>query len=368
MEELLAASLKRHPGLARPERGLLLELVQGVKRWEVRLDYVISQLSDLPLKKLHPLVLQLLRLGAYQILMLDRVPARAVLHESGNLAKAWGLPRSHVGFVNAVLRRLAAGETPPMPDPESDPVSALSVVHSHPVWLVRRWLARYGPQRTAARLGANNRIPPLSVRINTLKTDPDRLVAQLAREGVEARRSQLSPVGLIFESIQASPTDLPSYREGLWLFQDEGAQLISGLLPLKPGLRLTEIGAGRGGKTTHLAEGMANSGLLLAVDSHAGRLKELKKNMLRWGVNIAYPLEADAAVALPLKSRSYGCAGSGRAVLCPGHPAAPPGDQKPAQRGGPGYVSSPASCDAFGGSQTPKTRRSPALYHLHHRT
>ncbi len=302
VEELLAATLKRHPGLSRPERGLLLELVQGVKRWEIRLDYVLSQLSQLPLKKLHPLVLQLLRLGAYQILMLDRVPARAVLHEAGNLAKARALPRSHVGFVNAVLRRLAAGETPPLPDPESDPVVALSVLHSHPAWLVRRWLARYGRQGTAARLGANNRIPPRSVRVNTLKTDPDRLMARLSREGVVARRGRFSPAGLIFETIQASPTDLPSYREGLWLFQDEGAQLLAGLLPLRPGLRLTEIGAGRGGKTTHLTEIMGNTGLLVAVDSHPGRLRELKLNTRRWGVEIVQPLRADAAAALPLKS------------------------------------------------------------------
>jgi 16S rRNA (cytosine967-C5)-methyltransferase len=281
---------------------LLLELVQGVKRWEVRLDYVLSQLSALPLKKLHPLVLQLLRLGAYQILMLDRVPARAVLHEAGNLAKARGLPKSHVGFVNAVLRRLAAGEVPPLPGPAGDPVLGLSVLHSHPAWLVRRWLTRFGPEATAARLAANNRIPPLSVRVNTLKTDPATLMARLAREGVAARRCRFSPVGLIFESIQTSPAELSSYREGLWLFQDEGAQLISGLLPLGPGLRLAEIGAGRGGKTTHLSEAMVNSGLLAAVDRHAGRLKELRKNTRRWGVEIAYSIQADAAAALPLKN------------------------------------------------------------------
>jgi 16S rRNA (cytosine967-C5)-methyltransferase len=304
VEELLATALKRHPGLSRPDRGLLLELVQGVKRWEVRLDYVLSQLSEMPLKKLHPLVLQLLRLGAYQLLMLDRVPARAVLHEAGTLAKARGLPRSHVGFVNAVLRRLAAGEVPPLPDPESDPVLALSVIHSHPAWLVRRWLAHYGPQLTAARLAANNLIPPLSVRVNTLKTDPATLMARLAQEGVTARHGRFSPAGLIFENIQASPTNLASYGEGLWLFQDEGAQLIAGLLPLGPGLRLTEIGAGRGGKTTHLAEAMCNFGLLVAVDSHPGRLGELQLNTRRWGVKIIRPLRADAAVALPLQSGS----------------------------------------------------------------
>jgi 16S rRNA (cytosine967-C5)-methyltransferase len=301
VEDLLAIAFKRHPGLPRPERGLLLELVQGVKRWEVRLDYVLSHLSELPLKKLHPLVLQLLRLGAYQILMLDRVPARAVLHEAGNLAKAKGLPRSHVGFVNAVLRRLAAGPVPPLPDPATDPVLALSVTHSHPAWLVARWLARSGPHEIAARLAANNRIPPLTVRVNSLKTDPASLINRLAAEGVKARRGQFSPAALIFENVQAAPTNLASYREGLWLFQDEGAQLVTSLLPLKPGLRLMEIGAGRGGKTTHLAETLGNSGLLLAVDSHAGRLKELRQNTRRWGVEIVHPLRADAAGALPVK-------------------------------------------------------------------
>jgi 16S rRNA (cytosine967-C5)-methyltransferase len=303
VEDLLAATLKSHSNLPRPERALLLELVQGVKRWEVRLDYVLANISDLPLKKLHPLVLQILRLGAYQLLMLDRVPARAVLHEAGNLAKAKKLPRSHVGFVNAVLRRLAAGEVSPLPDPESDPVRALSVFHSHPAWLVARWLARYGRELTAARLAANNRIPPLMARVNLSKTDPESLIKRLAAEGVEARPGRFSPAGLVFETILAAPTDLASYRQGLWLFQDEGAQLASGLLPLKPGLRLAEIGSGRGGKTTHLAEALNNSGLLLAVDNHAGRLQENQQTTRRWGAQVVQLLRADAAVALPLKSR-----------------------------------------------------------------
>jgi 16S rRNA (cytosine967-C5)-methyltransferase len=304
VEDLLAATLQRHPDLPRAERALLLELVQGVKRWEIYLDYLLSQLSHLPLTKLHPLVLQLLRLGAFQVLKLDRVPAWAALHEAGNLAKAKGLPRSHLGFINAVLRRLAAGEVPPLPDPESDPVLALSVIHSHPAWLVRRWLRRYGPQATAARLAANNQIPPLTVRVNTLKTDPSTLIARLAKEGVTARPGRFSPVGLIFEAFKASPTDLPSYRQGLWRFQDEAAQLVAYLLPPRPGLRLGEIGAGRGGKTTHLAEVMAKSGMLAAIDNHPARLRELQMNLRRWGVKVAQPLRADAASALPLKTAS----------------------------------------------------------------
>jgi 16S rRNA (cytosine967-C5)-methyltransferase len=302
VEELLASALKRYPGLPRRERALLLELVQGVKRWEMRLDYLLAGLSRIPLARLHPLVLQLLRLGAFQLLWLDRVPARAVLHEAGNLAKFKGLPRSHVGFINAVLRRLAAGEVPPLPDPAADPVLALSVIHSHPVWLVKLWLLRFGPAATAARLMGNNQIPPLTVRVNTLKTDPEALAARLAAEGVEARPCRFSPVGLIFEALKSSPTDLPSYREGLWIFQDEGAQLAPFLLPLGPDLCLAEIGAGRGGKTTHLAEAMSNSGLLVAVDNHYPRLKELQLNTRRWGVKVAHALQADAAEGVPLKS------------------------------------------------------------------
>ncbi len=302
VEELLAAALKRHPGLSRPERGLLLEMVQGVKRWEIRLDYLLARLSHIPLPKLHPLVLQILRLGAFQLLMLDRVPARAALHEAGRLAKARGLPQAHVGYINAVLRRLAAGDVPPLPDPTSDPVLALSVAHSHPDWLVRRWLGRYGAEATARRLAANNLIPPLTVRVNTLKTDPAALTKRLAREGVQARPCRFSPTGLILAALEASPVALPSYREGLWLFQDEAAQLATYLLPTRPGLRLLEIGAGRGGKTTHLAEAMAGTGLLVAADHHPGRLRELQGQVRRWGLTVAHPLRADGAYALPVKS------------------------------------------------------------------
>ncbi len=301
VQDLLAAALKRHPALSRPERALLLELVQGVKRWELRLDYILAQVSDLPLPQLHPLVLDILRLGAFQLLMLTRVPARAAVHEAGQEAKARRLPKAYAGFINAVLRRLARGEIPPLPRAEADPVLALSIEHSHPIWLVRRWLRRYGAVQTGARLAANNQIPPLTIRVNHLRTDAVALTARLAREGVEAAPCRFSPVGLRLTGLSSSPRELPSYREGLWLFQDEASQLVTYLLPVAPDRRLLEIGSGRGGKTTHLAEAMENRGLLLAVDYHQARLKELQANLARWGVEGVQPLRADAAVGLPVR-------------------------------------------------------------------
>jgi 16S rRNA (cytosine967-C5)-methyltransferase len=301
VEDLLADALKRHPDLPRRERALLLELVQGVKRWQVRLDYVLSNLSRLPWAKVHPLVRQILRLSAYQILFLDKIPVHAAVDEAARLARSRKLPASHVGFVNAILRRLAAGEVPSLPNLDADPVAALSVATAHPDWLTARWLHRFGLEETQARLDADNQIPPLTVRVNTLKTDPGSLIKRLEREGVTAAPCRYSPECLTFEAVDQAPAGLPSYREGLWLFQDEAAQLATCLLPLTPGQRLLEIGAGRGGKTTHLGEMLKNQGLILAMDYHRRRLLDLRRNLKRWAIACAQPLRADAALPLPVR-------------------------------------------------------------------
>ena len=304
VEDLLAVALRGRPDLPRNERGFLLELVQGVKRWQLRLDYTLSRLSRLPWRKVHPLVRQILRLSAYQILFLDKIPAHAAVDEAAKLAHARRLPASHVGFINAILRRLARGETPPLPKVEDDPVAALAAATAHPSWLVERWLARYGLEETKSRLTANNQVPALTIRVNTLRTDPSSLRERLEREGVKAAPCRFSPVGLIFESVDQPPESLPSFREGLWLFQDEAAQLTTCLLPVRSGQNILEIGAGRGGKTTHLAEAVNNQGLILAVDYHGQRLGSLSRNLKRWGVTCAQPLRTDATRLLPIKPGS----------------------------------------------------------------
>jgi 16S rRNA (cytosine967-C5)-methyltransferase len=264
----------------------------------------LSQLSRLAWRKVHPLVRQILRLAAYQILFLDKVPAHAAVDEAAKLARSKRLPASHVGFINAILRRLAEGVVPPLPQLEDDPVVALAAATAHPDWLVARWLTRYGLEETEARLNANNQVPPLTVRVNTHKTDLHSLMKRLDREGVKAVPCTYSPVGLIFQDVDRAPVSLPSYREGMWLFQDEAAQLTTCLLPLAPGQRILEIGAGRGGKTSHLAENLNNLGVLLAVDNHRQRLMSLRQNLKRWGVTCAQPIRADATRALPLRPGS----------------------------------------------------------------
>ena len=132
VEDLLADVLKKHPDLPKNERAFMLELVQGVKRWELRLDYLLSRLSRLAWPKVHPLVRHILRLGAYQILFLDKIPAHAAVDEAARLARRRRLPASHVGFINAILRRLAAGEVPSLPEITEDPVAALACSNRTP--------------------------------------------------------------------------------------------------------------------------------------------------------------------------------------------------------------------------------------------
>lgn len=219
VEDLLAATLRQHPTLPRPERALLLELVQGVKRWQLRLDHVLAQLSHLPWPKVHPLVRQILRLAAYQILFLDKIPAHAAVTEAVNLARRRRLPLSHVGFINAILRRLAEGDLPPLPALADQPVTALAVATAHPEWLVARWLRRVGPEATQVLLTANNQVPPLTVRVNTLKTDPASLTARLAQEGVTAAACRFSPVGAPEAAGKTkADTRLPIHKQDQWQF------------------------------------------------------------------------------------------------------------------------------------------------------
>jgi len=305
VEDLMAEVLRRHPHLPPPERALLLELVQGVKRWEIRLDWVLSRLLPRPLGKLHPRVRVILRLGAYQLLFLTRIPAHAAVHEAVAQVREARLPEAHAGLVNAVLRRLAREGPPPLPPLEANPVAHLSLAHAHPEWLVARWLKRFGPEETARRLAANNRLPPFTLRVNTLKISREALSQRLAAEGLTARPLRYYPEGLQLTHWQTPPPQAPSSREGLWRFQDEGAMLAVLLLPLAPGARVLEIGAGRGGKTTHLAERLRNQGLVAAVERNRARLKELGRTLGLWGAKTVFPVRADATRPLPFRPAAF---------------------------------------------------------------
>ncbi len=174
LDDLIAQTVAAaSPSLPRPDQALLRELATGILRWRGRLDYAIGQAASKPIRQLHPLVLDLLRLTAYQLLFLDRIPPRAAVNESVKLAKARRLPPALTAFVNAVGRTLAAGINDlPLPDPEAAPVAALAAATSLPDWLASRWLANLGRDAAWARAQANNLHPPLTIRVNTALISP----------------------------------------------------------------------------------------------------------------------------------------------------------------------------------------------------
>ena len=159
------------------------ELVKGTLRWRGRLDWALDPLVHIGLGQVQPWIKNILRLGAYQILFLDRVPPHAAVDESVKLAHKYGHPGT-AGLVNSVLRRLAE-ERETIAPPAGDDAESLAVWGSHPRWIVERWLARFGPEATRALLLADNRSVPVGLRVNRLRLTRDELIARLGAAGVE---------------------------------------------------------------------------------------------------------------------------------------------------------------------------------------
>jgi 16S rRNA (cytosine967-C5)-methyltransferase len=209
------------------DRALATELVTGTLRWRLAIDYQLAQRSARPLQRLDPEVLDALRLGAYQLLYLERLPASAVVNDSVNLVRRSSLA-SAAPFVNAVLRRLARDRGALTWPSRDNLVEHLSVVHSHPGWLVARWIDRYGPETTESWLRFNNTVPALTLAANRLKTDRDGLRQRLAQEGVRCEPTGAALHGL--RVVEGRPMAAPAFKDGWCLVQDESSQLIPELV------------------------------------------------------------------------------------------------------------------------------------------
>ncbi|MEW6665923.1 MAG: 16S rRNA (cytosine(967)-C(5))-methyltransferase RsmB [Thermodesulfobacteriota bacterium] len=294
---LLEETLRSRSDLDERDRAFLSHLVQGVLRWRLRLDWDIGQVSTLPLGKIDPPVLNILRLALYQIRYMDRVPESAAVDEAVNQAKSRG---RHIGsFVNGVLRNLCRRKQHlSLPDRNADPVRYLSVCHSYPEWLVEKWVAERGVEWTEGFLSAGNRVPGLTLRANSLKTNRSSLIRRLAEEGVEGKPASYSPVGVRVEEFRGRVDRLGSYREGLFQVQDEAAQIPSLFLDPEPGERVLDVCAGLGGKTSHLAERSGDRGWIVALDIRFRRLLSLAQNSTRLGIGNVFPVAANAAEGL----------------------------------------------------------------------
>jgi 16S rRNA (cytosine967-C5)-methyltransferase len=272
------------------DSAFILELVYGTLRNRALLDSALDQFSSQPVEKTDAWTRNILRLGAYQLLFLDRVPASAAVNTATELAKAFG--KKH-GYVNGLLRNLDRKRKELSRPGTDDPVKRLSVLYSHPEWLVRRWVARFGGATAETLLRANNLHAPLVIRTNTLKTTRDELRASLESEGAKVREVKYSPAGL---EMQSSPgiLSLSAFQKGLFIVQDEAAQLVSMMLDPEPGDIVLDACAAPGGKATHLAELMRDRGTIIALENDRGRIGKIGENSERLGTTIIVPAPGDA--------------------------------------------------------------------------
>ena len=300
-EPLLDAALQGGD-MKEEDRRLLTDLVYGTVRMRNRLDWVIGKLYRGKQAAMDPVLRNLLRLGFYQLLMRDRIPAFAVVHETVELAKRARPGREKL--VNALLRNgiRRAGEIS-CPDRESDPEGYISVYHSHPLWLVRRWIGQFGADETVRMCARNNEPPGLTLRVHP-SVDPERVMRDLADLGVSARRARYAPGAVVTEGQGGKVREyVLSRRRGEIAIQDEASQLVAGLVRPLPGESVLDLCAGTGRKALQMAGAMGNRGEILAVDLNARKLEILGETAVEAGCSILRTLEGDGTEDLGARFR-----------------------------------------------------------------
>lgn len=269
------------------DRALLTELTYGTLQQQMTLDYYLQPFVR---GKLQPWVRQLLRLSVYQIIYLSKIPEHAVVNEAVKIANK----RGHKGvssMVNGILRSILREGVPSLDEIE-DPVLRLSIETSHPEWLIRRWIEQYGMEEATAAAVVNNQPPITTARINKTKSNLGEVIGLLKKEGITAVAGSLSDSSIQVESGNLASTEV--FKQGLVTIQDESSMLPAVALQVEPGMRVLDMCAAPGGKTTHIAERMKDEGEIRAHDLHAHKLRLIEQNAERLGLTSIHTASGDS--------------------------------------------------------------------------
>ncbi len=273
------------------DHALLNELVLGTLRWKKRIDHVLASAANRPFSEIERPLHSPLRVAAYQLLFLDRVPDHAVVHEAVELAHHV-THRGGASFANAVLRRVARSRSlKAWPVDEADPVRRMAIEWSHPELLIARWLERFGPQRTRALVEANNSQKPVHLLAFGDRGGRERLAESMIDEGLELTASGLSRFGLVVR--QGNPVATEAFARGDAYVQDEASQVAALLPPPRPGERIFDAAAAPGGKTFALIAAQPDVACTMA-DVSLARLQRIRENLQRLERRVPL-LAADAA-------------------------------------------------------------------------
>lgn len=291
--QALKAALS-HPGLNDADRGLVTELVLGVQKNKIRLDHCVMQFSKVKLKKMTPWVRNILRMGIYQMVDMDKIPHSAACNESVKLARRYA-HQAASGFVNGVLRSVARNLDAIVYPERNHPVEYLSVLYSYPVWMVEKLLEQFGLDECEAILRESNLPHPVTLRVNPLKIRPEELPAILAREGIRSAQDCLIPYCVRVEGA-IDVTRSKAYQDGLYTPQNTSSMRAVEVLDPQPGELVLDVCAAPGGKTTQIAERMEDRGRIVAFDIHPHKAELIKAAAARLGLNSISAQIQDASV------------------------------------------------------------------------
>lgn len=281
-----------------PDGRLLTHLVYGVLRLKGHLDWILTKLYRGDYEKLDEGIKNILRLGIYQLKFSDRLPDFAVVNEAVKIVKILNQDKS--ALVNAVLRNyLRHGQKISFPSSKKNMAEHIAAFHSHPLWLVKKWIKLFGPEETKSLCHANNELPPLTLRVNTLKISREEINRKLTDAGFTTEMTKFSSDGIILNT-SANPIQKTDFFDaGFLRIQDEAAQLISYLIDPGRAQNILDACAGAGGKATHLAALLKNKGRIVAVDRNPERIVELNQETARLGIHIIEAQAIDLSTELP---------------------------------------------------------------------
>lgn len=271
---------QKNKDLSKIDKAFATNIVYGTIKFQITIDYIIGCYSKIKLKKISPYILSILRIGIYQINFMDKVPGSAAVNECVTLAKRYGHKASS-GFVNGILRNVLRNDSK-LPDD-------LSIKYSFPEWLVSQWVTDFGKSFACDLMEAMNSEPKVTVRVNTLKTNPADLLDKLP----DAKVSEDYENSLICGGFDVAESEY--YKNGHFTPQDISASLAAIVLNPSEGETVLDMCAAPGGKTTHMAELMKNKGQIIACDIHEHKIKIIKENAKRLGIDIIDVKELDAS-------------------------------------------------------------------------
>ena len=291
-------NLIKRENLDRRDAALAYRLCYGVLQNMALCDFCVSRYSAVKLSKIEPAVLDILRISVYQLLFTDKIPAHAVVNEGVELTRKKANPRA-AGFVNAVLRKIAAEGMPEIG--AKDDTEYLSVRYSHPQWLVSLLLEELGREDCEKYLAADNEIPPVYAQVNTLKCTPDEAADEIEADGIAVRQTvnglELTGCG--------DPSRLTAFKKGSIYIQDGAARFAAEAAGVRPGMRVLDACAAPGGKSFAAAILMENRGSILSRDIHPKKLNRVLTEAERLGIDIIETQATDARVFEPELKDSF---------------------------------------------------------------